>query len=212
MALVTESYVEQAAAWPQSGRCVLAQFDDETIVGYQAYAAPIGHYAAEHGRFGGAFSYNRMSWIKPNFLWMMYRCGWGTKPDQEVVLAIRLQRSLFDALLAKAVPSSWDPALFPTQQKWSHGVRNYYVRLYWSPDQDRSGTALRRRAIQLGLRGHKLEAFGMREPMEVLDVSDFVREQRALLARQGVSALLTPRERVYRPGDPALAARLGLTG
>jgi len=27
-----------------------------------------------------------MSWIKPNFLWMMYRCGWGTKEGQQVTL------------------------------------------------------------------------------------------------------------------------------
>src|SRR5262245_58806343 len=26
-----------------------------------------------------------MSWIKLNFLWMMFRSGWGTKPDQEVI-------------------------------------------------------------------------------------------------------------------------------
>ena len=27
------------------------------------------------GRFGSRFSMNRMTWIKPSFLWMMYRCG-----------------------------------------------------------------------------------------------------------------------------------------
>ncbi|MFT5999906.1 MAG: hypothetical protein ACI81P_002365 [Neolewinella sp.] len=37
-----------------------------------------------HQQLGGpAFSYQRMSWIKPNFLWMMYRCGWAKKQDQE---------------------------------------------------------------------------------------------------------------------------------
>ena len=63
---------------------------------------------------------------------------------------------------------------------------------------------------QLGLRGDVLEAFGRREVVEVLDLTAFVAEQRERLATGGVAALLTPRERVYRPADPAVAARLRL--
>ena len=54
-----------------------------------------------------------MSWIKPNFLWMMYRCGWATKEGQEVVLALWLRRAGFNELLASAVPSSHDPHRYP---------------------------------------------------------------------------------------------------
>jgi hypothetical protein len=38
------------------------------VVVYQAYRPEIGHFAAQHGYFGGSFSLDRMSWIKPNFL------------------------------------------------------------------------------------------------------------------------------------------------
>jgi hypothetical protein len=79
MQLVTEPYLAQFRRWPQTGRHILAQFDESTIVVYQAYRPAIGNFAASHGYFGGPFSLNRMSWIKPNFLWMMYRSGWGTK-------------------------------------------------------------------------------------------------------------------------------------
>ena len=58
--------------------------NSEGVIVYQAYRPSIGTYAVEHGHFGGEFSYSRMSWIKTNFLWMMYRSGWGTKPGQEV--------------------------------------------------------------------------------------------------------------------------------
>lgn len=75
MPLRTEPYRAQAARWPAEGRHVLAQYDADTVVVYQAYAPAIGRFAADHGTFGGAFSYERMSWIKPNFLWMMYRSG-----------------------------------------------------------------------------------------------------------------------------------------
>lgn len=71
-----------------SGRHILAQVDEEAVV-YQAYRPEIGHFAAQHGYFGGRFSLRRMSWIKPNFLWMMFRSGWGTKEGQEVTLPLR---------------------------------------------------------------------------------------------------------------------------
>lgn len=44
-----------------------------------------------------------MSWIKTNFLWMMYRCGWCTKKNQERVLAVRITREGFDTILSKAL-------------------------------------------------------------------------------------------------------------
>src|SRR5690348_16250954 len=64
--------------------------------------------AVDHGSFGGDFSYLRMSWIKPSFLWMMYRSRWGLKEDRESIIALRLRREFFDRLLSEAVPSSRD--------------------------------------------------------------------------------------------------------
>jgi hypothetical protein len=151
-----------------------------------------------------------MSWVKPNFLWMMYRSGWGTKEGQEITLALCLRRAFFDSLLAQAVPSSWDRDQFATEEEWSRAVGRSSVRLQWDPDHHPSGAKLERRAIQLGLRGEVLEAFGRRELVEVMDLSEFVAEQRERLSSAGVSAIVTPRERVYRPADPAFAARLGL--
>ncbi len=68
----------------------MAHFDADTINVYQAFSTHIGQYAVMHGSFGEGFSFSRMSWIKTNFMWMMYRSGWGTKPGQEITLAIRL--------------------------------------------------------------------------------------------------------------------------
>lgn len=210
MELVTEPYRDQIVVWPKSGRHILAQFDDDTVIVYQAYSPAIGRYAAEHGAFGGEYSFDRMSWVKPNFLWMMYRSGWGTKENQEVTLALRVRRAFFDSLLAAAVPSSWDREQFPTKEEWSRAVGRSSVRLQWDPDHHPSGAKLERRAIQLGLRGEVLEAFGRRELVEVIDLSEFVAEQRSRLSSGGVSAIVTPRERVYRPADADIAARLRL--
>ncbi len=134
MNISVASYAEQARAWPQGGRHILAQFDEETIIIYQAYSAVIGHYAIQHGHFGGDFKYSRMSWIKPNFLWMMYRSDWGRAKGQEVVLAIRLRRRFFDSLLKQAVASSFSRDQFADETDWKSAIERSDVRLQWDPD------------------------------------------------------------------------------
>src|SRR6516225_4792454 len=100
MSLEVEPYAGQAARWPAEGRHILAQYDDRSIIVYQAYRPSIASYAIATKTFGRDFSFARMSWIKPNFLWMMYRSGWGTKEGQEIVLGLRLRRPFFDGMLA----------------------------------------------------------------------------------------------------------------
>lgn len=210
MPLPTALYREQAETWRSAGQHILAQFDDETIIVYQAYSPRIGRFAAGHGCFGGDFKYSRMSWIKPNFLWMMYRSDWGRSEGQQVVLAIRLRRSFFDALLAQAVPSSFHQSQFNDEAAWKKGVEQSNVRLQWDPDHLPTGEPTARRAIQLGLRGSVLEAYGKREAIEILDVSEFVAEQRTHVGSWRTADLSTPMEEVYLPCDSQVAERIGL--
>lgn len=199
MKLPTELYSSQCARWPRTGEHILAHYDDESIVVYQAYRPSIGHYAIEHGRFGGPdYSLSRMSWIKPNFLWMMYRSGWGAKEGQEVILGLRVRRSFFDGVLAQAVASTYQPDRYASREDWKAAVDASEVRLQWDPDHDPQGGKLAHRAVQLGLRGKTLEAFAGRELLEVIDMSSFVGEQRPL-ALAGDSMLRTPIEAVYLP-------------
>lgn len=179
-----EPYAAQAARWPASGRHVLAQFDDDRVVVYQAYRPSIGRFAAEHGYFGGEFSLGRMSWIKPNFLWMMYRCGWATKEGQEVVLAVWLARAAFDEILASAVSSS-EVGGKPD------------VRVQWDPDHDPAGRPVARRAVQLGLRGDTLARYAREWVRRIEDITPMVREQHARMQTGGWDALHTPAEQVY---------------
>ena len=129
---------------------VRADYDERTIVVYQAYRPEIGLHAADLGAFGAGFSFSRMTWIKPNFLWMMFRSGWGTKVAQEVTLAIRMRRAGFDALLREAVQSSFDERSGGTEADWHCALKASTVRLQWDPDHDPSGAPIQRRAIQLG--------------------------------------------------------------
>jgi hypothetical protein len=203
-------YRDQLADWPSSGRHILAQFDDESVIVYQAYRQSIGRFAAEHQHFGGEFSFTRMSWIKPNFLWMMYRSGWGEKVDQEITLAIRLRRAAFDEILKQAVHSAFVPEIYANDSDWQKAVATSDVRLQWDPDHDPHGAKLERRAIQLGLRGEVLRRFSSEWILEICDISDFVARQRENV-HAGCEQLITPEERVYPPGDPATASRLGVS-
>lgn len=206
--MITEPYIEQQPYWPKIGRHILARFDDTGIVVYQAYRPAIADFAVKHQRFGGEFSYNRMSWIKPNFLWMMYRAGWATKEGQERILAVRLPRDFFDELLRAAVPSTFDPARHATNDDWKTAVARSDVRLQWDPDHDPKGQPLARRAIQLGLRGRMLRLYGEESLLSIEDITDFVIGQRAH-ARDDAASLMLPRERVYAP-EARAASNVGL--
>ena len=200
MDVITDFYDVQVKQWPSHGRQILAYFDDLSILVYQAYRHSIGRFAIEHGCFGGPdYSFSRMSWIKTNFLWMMYRSGWGTKEDQETILALRLSRSFFDTILESAVPSTYDPELFSSHTAWKDAVEASDVRLQWDPDHSPSGTKLERKAIQLGLRGAMLEAYASKEILEVIDLTDFVASQRPYV-NSGVD-LRMPVEDVYIPSS-----------
>jgi hypothetical protein len=208
MSLITESYLAQNARWPKSGRHILAQFDDESVVVYQAYNPAIGHWAARHGYFGREFKLGRMSWIKPNFLWMMYRSGWRTKEGQEVTLAVRLRRDAFDEILRLAVHSSFAPKVYGTPEAWKRAVAGSDVRLQWDPDHGPSGNPVERRAIQLGLRGNVLARYTREWLLDIQDISGFVAEQRAN-AIAPYDRLITPKEEVYPVTEPEIATRLG---
>ncbi|WMW80306.1 DUF4291 domain-containing protein [Undibacterium cyanobacteriorum] len=193
-----KNYLTQQKEWPQSGEHIMAHFDQDTIVVYQAYSGPIAEYALKHQRFGGAFSYQRMSWIKPNFLWMMYRSGWAQKQGQEFVLAIRLRRTFFDEILSKAVASSFGAANMDDEAQWRTALSNSEVRLQWDPDHDPFGNSCTRRAIQLGLRGSMLARYGQEKILRIEDITAFVQQQR----RQrdlDLSLLETPAESIYIP-------------
>jgi len=207
--MITQFYLEQSSRWPTNGRHILAQFDGESVCVYQAYRPSIAKYAAEHQRFGGEFSYSRMSWIKPNFLWMMYRSGWASKEGQEHILAVRLRRTFFDELLRMAVASTYDSTRYSTPEQWKAAVAKSDVRLQWDPDHDPWGKPLDRRALQLGIRGEVLRRYGETEILSIEDITPFVIGQRANIAGK-LEALVMPQEAVYFPAGEETAHAVGI--
>lgn len=112
MNLKLEPYSKQILNWPNSGKHILAQYDNDTIIVYQAYNEKIANSIVKSQNFHSeeciktGYSMNRMTWIKTNFLWMMFRSGWAGKPNQEKILAIRISRQGFEDILFKAINST----------------------------------------------------------------------------------------------------------
>ncbi|MEM9072919.1 MAG: DUF4291 domain-containing protein [Myxococcota bacterium] len=201
-----ESYVVQRDRWPSSGRHILAHFDATTVVVYQAYRPAIADYALEHQRFGGPFKMDRMTWIKPNFLWMMYRSNWARSEGQERVLAIYLRREAFDDYLAQAVHSSYVSERYATREEWKRRLKSSAVRLQWDPDHAPGGAKEERRAIQLGLRGSAVRRYVETDVVRIEDMTPVVIAQRD----RPIQDLETPAEQVYPVAGEA-AAHLGLS-
>ncbi len=212
MRLITEPYNDQTAHWPTSGRHILSQYDENRFVVYQAYKPQIGHFAARHGHFGSeAFSLNRMTWVKPNFLWMMHRCGWATKENQEVILAIWLDRAGFDAILKKAVLSSYDRDIYESEAAWKRALSASAVRVQWDPDYSPVDGKLERRALQIGLGGKAAAHYAQGGwIIHIEDITDFVHEQHKNAVRPYVNLIL-PRERPYVIEDVATIKNLGMS-
>jgi len=205
-----KKYKEQLQDWPQQGHHIMAQYDDEKIIVYQSYRKEIGEFAVKNQYFGGAFSLERMTWIKPNFLWMMYRNGWGTKEDQEYILAIHLKMEAFKKYLKNAVYSSYSSRLEISGEEWKHQVKESSVRLQWDPDPDHSGRKLERKAIQIGLRNDFITSFAREDIISIHDISDFVKEQHQFVLNNDPDSLMLPEEKPLLFDDECLNRKLNL--
>ncbi|XP_055346166.1 uncharacterized protein LOC129593739 [Paramacrobiotus metropolitanus] len=205
------NYATQERQWPTTGNHILAQYDDTSIVVYQAFKPSIAKQIVHHQCYhhsqciAAGVSMQRMTWIKPNFLWMMFRSGWASKPNQERILAIRLSRQGFEEILSAAVMSR--------DLEGKGQGKDDLVRLQWDPDHYPDGTKVGcysdgRRAIQLGIRGEMFARMSEKFIVRVDDVTEFVV---AMRERVGKEDLLVPVETVYCVESEELAKKICIT-
>ncbi|MGW2095100.1 DUF4291 domain-containing protein [Promicromonospora sukumoe] len=190
-------------------RQVRAVHDADTLTVYQAYPPAIADAALRAGRFAPPFKRERMTWVKPSFCWMMYRCGWATKPGQERVLAVRLSRAGFGQALGLAALSHFDRSLHDDAAAWAAQKRSSPVRVQWDPERTPAGGALEHRSLQVGIGGVAVDAYVDEWVVGLTDVTDQVRAWRAELTAGGSPEL--PRETPYVL-PPEVAARIGADG
>jgi hypothetical protein len=160
---------------------IRADFDRDTIVLYQAYAPTIAEPALEAQRFVAPFSFQRMTWIKPSFLWLMHRSNWGQKRGQERVLAVRIKRSGWEKALSLAVLTSFAPGVFASAADWSKQFAAAHVHLQWDPERALRGASLPWSSIQVGLSRHIIREYVEDWVVRIEDATPRVRKIHALL-------------------------------
>lgn len=163
---------------------IRARHTPERITVYQAYNKAIGHPAAEAGTLDvPAFSKTRMTWIKPQFLWMMYRAGWGHKDaNQAVILEIEMTRTGFNRLLENACLASFDPSVHDSRDAWQADLKARPNRVQWDPDKDMHLTAMERRAIQIGIAADFVPFYVDDAVVQITDITAKAQKIEALIA------------------------------
>ncbi|GAB2576747.1 hypothetical protein Aab01nite_12630 [Paractinoplanes abujensis] len=156
-------------------RQIRAVFDAETVVVYQAYSPAIAGPAVAAGRFVPPFKRGRMTWVKPSFLWMMYRCGWATKPGQEQVLAVSIRRAGFEWALDNSCSSHYDRDVYADRQAWQRAVKTSPARVQWDPERSLRLQPLPYRSLQLGLSGVASDKYADEWVTGITDVTGLAR-------------------------------------
>jgi len=163
-------------------RQIRAVYDENTIRVYQAYNEAIADAALARGTFvSPPFKLERMTWIKPSFLWMMYRAGWGYKDDgQQRILAIDISREGFEWALEHSCPSHPDPSM--PAQEWARVKANAPVRIQWDPERNLHLEPLAHRAIQIGLGGTSVRLYVEQWIKNIVDVTALAHEIHELVS------------------------------
>lgn len=195
---------------PQTNQ-IRADYDAQTIVIYQAYGAQIARPVLDAGRFVSPFSLNRMTWIKPSFLWLMERSNWGRKAAQENILAVRIRRGGWDEALQLGVLTSYEKAAHRDPQTWHAEFDKAPVHVQWDPERSIRGADLGINSIQIGLGRTIIERYVNDWVVEIRDLTPLVRKIHALVQSGKVANAknLLPPERIYLV-DAEIAKRLDM--
>ncbi|MFB7775191.1 DUF4291 domain-containing protein [Streptomyces bauhiniae] len=201
--------IDQPTA-PEPKFRIRAAHTPTTLTVYQAYRPEIGVPAAREGRFPAAWSRSRMTWIKPSFLWMMYRCGWGTKEGQETILAVDITRAGFEWALRNACLSHHVPGLHGTPADFKRALREAPARVQWDPERDLHLDPLPHRSLQLGLTGEAAARYADEWIVGIRDVTPLAREiyDAVRAGRMAEANALLPAESPY-PVPEGLLTHLG---
>lgn len=193
-------------------RQIRAVYDDTTIRVYQAYADDIADAALAHGTFvAPPFKMERMTWIKPSFLWMMYRAGWGYKDDgQKRILAIDISRAGFEWALEHSCLSHAAGAM--SRDSWRAKKEASPVRIQWDPERDMLLQPLQQRAIQIGLGQEAVQLYANEWIKRITDLTPLAHAAHALVESEQFAAAhaLLPKELPY-PVGAHLAASIDLS-
>lgn len=188
---------------PVPSQQIRAVFDSESITVYQAYRKEIALPAVANQKFIPPFKMERMTWIKPSFLWMMYRAGWATKEGQEHILSIKIKREGFEWALANSCLSHFEGSLYASHDEWKNKLQNSPVRLQWDPEKDIHLQNLNYRSIQIGLTDIAVRHFVNDWIISIADITPLCKQIHSLVLDKKIeeAKALLPLENIYPLSD-----------
>lgn len=191
-------------------REIWAEYDEQTITVYQAYGPVIALTAINNNNFvSPPFKMTRMTWIKPSFLWMMYRSGWAKKEGQEHILKIKIKREGFEWALKNSCLSNFTADVYGSTEEWQTLKEKVPVRIQWDPERDLYLNPLNHRTIQIGLSGIAVERYIQDWIVNIEDITSLSKVVHELLINGNIRKAQTmlPIEKIY-PLDSELNRQL----
>jgi hypothetical protein len=179
---------------------IRAFYTGSTIRVYQAYSDKIADTALRHGTFvSPPFKMERMTWIKPSFLWMMYRSDWGKKESgQSRILAIDITREGFEWALEHSLISH-KAKDYTNKEEWLKIKNTTPVRIQWDPERDLHSQPLEYRSIQIGLSKEAVSLYVNKWIQKIIEVTKLATEIHSLLEKNKLTeaSSLLPKEIGY---------------
>ncbi|WP_372370838.1 DUF4291 domain-containing protein [Candidatus Uabimicrobium sp. HlEnr_7] len=130
---------------------IRADYNKKSIVVYQAFREQIAVPALREQKFVNPFSFQRMTWIKPSFLWLMARSNWSQKKGQEYILAVRISLEGWEKALKKGVLTTPQPSIYGSYDNWQEHFSQAQVHIQWDPERNIYGKKSDLRSIQVGI-------------------------------------------------------------
>ncbi|KAI5837822.1 ATP-dependent RNA helicase DHX8 [Morchella snyderi] len=168
-------------------RQIRALYDADTITVYQAYQSSIALPAVASQKLSASpdFSFDRMTWIKPSWTWMMYRSGYSYKSERQAhILALKVKREGFEKLLQNASVA------------WKERKE---VRVQWDPERTVALQKLPYRSIQVGVGRGTVKEWVEEMIVGIEDVTERAREMKKLIDEGKIEEAkkLVPEEKEY---------------
>ncbi len=194
-------------------RQIRAAYNDKTIRVYQAYNNEIADTTLQKGKFvSPPFKIDRMTWIKTSFLWMMYRCGWGFKDNnQKRILAIDINHEGFEWALTNACLSHFDHRFYTSEQEWQQLKAKVPVVVQWDPEKDIYLNKLNYRSIQIGLSPIAVKLYINDWIEKIEDITSLCHTIHGKIETDlNLAISLLPEEKIYTPSNIS-QLNIGLT-
>ena len=181
-------------------REIRAHYTEDYIRVYQAYNNAIAESAVKNNRFvSPPFKIERTTWIKPSFLWMMYRSGWATKESQERILAIDIKHESFIWALEHSCLSHFDKTVYNSEESWKKEKEKAPVVIQWDPERDIFLNKLPYRSLQVGLTPTAARLYAADWIVTITDITTIVKQIKSLVDTKKVEEAkqLLPLEKKY---------------